>query len=159
MSEVHADDTASALRAIAPDFIRLRTTAVIPNTPLFDLEAAGDFVACTELELVTEIRRFLDGLGDLQTRLESDHMLNLLMELRGDLPDRREALIAICDRFIGLPGPDRWRFVLARRMGWMGRLADFLKPGVSEEIAQRLQLPEQDEALEAMSADLRKRMV
>ncbi len=160
LTDCHADDTAEALVQIAPDFIRLRTTAVIPRTPLAALVDEGKFTPCTEVELVTEIRRFLKGLEGLKTRLESDHMLNLLMELKGDLPDVLPDLIATCDRFLQMPDAERWRFVLARRMGWMGRLADFERPDVRDALMERLALPEGDDLdLEQLSAELRKRMV
>lgn len=124
LSDAHADDSASALVAIQPDFVRLRTTAVIPRTPLAELQARGAFVPLSEVELIEEIRRFLGGLRGLHTRLESDHILNLLGELRGDLPADLDDLIGLCDRFLELPKPVQQRFILARRMGWMGRLAD-----------------------------------
>ncbi len=157
LTRIHADETASALVAIGPDFIRLRTTAVIPGTPLAELVEQGRYTPCTEVELVSEIRRFLAGLSGLNTRIESDHMLNLLMELRGDLPDALDDLIGVCDEFLDLPAADRWRFVLARRMGWMGRLADY--PAVKSELTRRLRLPEGDEDLERIAAELRTRMV
>jgi len=120
LSDAHADDTASALREIKPDFVRLRTTAVSPGTPLCDLEERGEFVPLGEIGLVAEIRRFLAGLGDLNTRLESDHVLNLLPELRGDLPKDRERLLGVCDAVLALPPELQVRFVLARRLGWGG---------------------------------------
>ena len=107
-----------------------------------------------------KIRRFLQGLKGLNTRLESDHMLNLLMELKGDLPKALPGLIAICDRFLEMPEAERWRFVIARRMGWMGRLSDFERPDVRAALIERLDLPEGDDLdLEELSAELRKRMV
>lgn len=160
LSDCHADDTAEALVAIGPDFIRLRTTAVIPRTPLAELVEQGRFTPCTEVELVSEIRRFLRGLEGLTTRLESDHMLNLLMELRGDLPAGLPGLVATCDRFLEMPEAERWRFVIARRMGWMGSLADFSRPEIRESLVRQLDLPEGDDVdLESLSAELRKRMV
>lgn len=160
LTDCHADDSAAALVQIKPDFIRLRTTAVIPRTPLAALVEQGEFTPCTEVELVTEIRRFLKGLDGLSTRLESDHMLNLLMELKGELPAALPGLIAICDRFLAMPAAERWRFVLARRMGWVGRLADFERPDVRQALMERLDLPEGDDLdLEELSAELRKRMV
>ncbi len=47
-SREHADETASAVAAIEPDFVRLRSTAVVPGTPLAELEAEGRFTALGE---------------------------------------------------------------------------------------------------------------
>ncbi len=118
LSDAHADDTASALVAIQPDFVRLRTTSVIRGTPLAALVDEGVLELPGELALVAEIRRMLAAADGLQTQLESDHSLNLLMELRGPLPDRRARLLAICDGVLDLCEPARTHFILARRLGW-----------------------------------------
>ena len=117
-TEGHARDSASALREIDPHFIRLRTTAVVPGTPLAELRDTGDFTPLGEVELIGEIRLFLDGLGDLETRLESDHVLNLMMDLRGDLPRDRDHLLALCDAFLATDDETQRLFILARRSGY-----------------------------------------
>lgn len=160
LSELHATDTASALAAISPDFIRLRTTAVIPRTPLADLEKHGRFQPCTELGLVEETRLFLEGLDDVETRLASDHILNLLMEIRGDLPEALPSFLSICDSLISLDREKRWTFILARRSGWMGSLETFLQPDVYQELSSQIQISgATDEELEELCARLRMRMV
>ncbi|MEN8148680.1 MAG: radical SAM protein [Planctomycetota bacterium] len=132
LSAEHADDTASAIAAISPDYVRLRTTAVIPGTPLADLETQGRWSAPGEIETVVEIRRFLAGLAGVETRLESDHALNLLMDLRGDLPADHGSLLALCDGVIDLSAEDRILFVLGRRAGRLRRAADLDDPGTRE---------------------------
>jgi radical SAM superfamily enzyme len=160
LTGVHADDTASALRAIEPDFIRLRTTSVIPGTPLAAMQAEGVFTPLSEVETVEEIRRFLASLGDLATRLESDHMLNLLMELRGDLPDDRERLMGILDDFLGMSDASRNRFILARRMGWTGHLSDLNQPALRREVDRVLdRLEAEGLELETVFTELRRRGV
>lgn len=144
LSDAHADDTASALVAIQPDFVRLRTTAVVPGTPLAALQDEGRFVPVGEVGLVREIRRLLAGLEGVATRIESDHVLNLLMELRGDLPAERDRLLAVCDTFLGLPDEEQRAFVLARRLGWFGRLADR---------ADALRIPQVRDLLRRIEAD------
>jgi hypothetical protein len=159
-SDAHADDSAAALVAIGPDFVRLRTTAVVPGMPLYELQEQGLWTPLSEVEQLREIRRFLSGLKGLTTRLESDHILNLLMELRGDLPKDLDRLIAICDEFLALPPAIQIKFMLARRMGWMGRLSDAdqvaLDPSL-ERVVQELQ--EQGLTPEQVLAELRARMV
>jgi radical SAM superfamily enzyme YgiQ (UPF0313 family) len=159
-TDAHADDTAAAIAAIEPDFVRLRTTAVVPGTPLAELEEAGHWIALGEVETVAEIRRFLDRLGDARTRLESDHALNLLMELRGDLPERREELIAVCDDLLGLPEKEQVEVVLGRRTGHIARLADRHRPGVADELRRIREtlLPEGGDP-EALFLELRRRWV
>jgi radical SAM superfamily enzyme YgiQ (UPF0313 family) len=136
LTDEHADETASAIFAIEPDFVRLRTTAVVPGTPLAQLEVEGRWTSLGEIETVAEIRRFLAGLGGARTRLESDHALNLLMKLRGDLPDDRARLLSICDELLGLPPTEQEEFVLGRRTGRLTRLRDRHRPGAKEDLAR-----------------------
>ena len=117
LSEAHADDTASAVAAIAPDFVRLRSTAVIPGTPLAALQAEGRFEPLTDLEMLPELHRFLVGLKGVTTRLESDHVLNLLPELRGDLPADHERLKLLLLAALALPQDRQRALVLFRRTG------------------------------------------
>ncbi len=160
LTDAHADDSASALVAIRPDFVRLRTTAVIPGTPLFELQEQGEFEPLTEVELVKEIRRFLEGLRGLTSRLESDHILNLLMELRGDLPRDLDDLIGVCDEFLGLPENLKLKFILARRMGWMGTLKHIDTPALDREIDRVIrELENRGVDPEEVFRELRTRMV
>jgi radical SAM superfamily enzyme len=117
LSGIHAADSASALRDIGPHFIRLRTTAVIRGTPLALLRDEGRFVELDEVGKVREIRAFLAALGDLECRIESDHVLNLLMELRGDLPQELPALLAVCDGFLSRSEKEQYAMIQARRRG------------------------------------------
>ena len=144
LSEAHADDTASAIAAIEPDFLRLRTCAVIPGTPLEQLVEQGRFEPLGEVEIVREIRRLLERLGETRTRLESDHLLNLLMELRGDLPAERERLLGVCDDFLGLPARIQKKFILARRLGWMGDLRHLDRVALDPEIDRALERMEKE---------------
>jgi hypothetical protein len=125
LSDAHADDTASAIAAIDPDFVRLRTTVAIPGTPLAALQEQGRWTPLGELATLRELRRFLAGLAGVHTRLESDHVLNLLMELRGDLPRELPALLATTDAFLALPLRQQQRYAVARRAGWCMSLVHF----------------------------------
>jgi hypothetical protein len=160
LSGRHADDSASALVEIEPDFIRLRTTAVIPGTPLARLEEEGRFKPLSEVALVAEIRRLLAGLEGLEARIESDHMLNLLMEIRGDLPCDLERLVALCDRFLGMAEQDQRRFILARRLNLVTHLHQRRLEELRPELDRALEKMEQEGGdAERLFHDLRRRMV
>lgn len=148
LSDAHADDTASAVVAIAPDFVRLRTTVAIPGTPLHALQEQGRWKPPSEDGMVRELRRFLAGLEGVSTRLESDHVLNLLMELRGDLPAELLELLALLDDFLAWPPRRRQRYALARRLGWVMTLKHFELPDLEGEAEQALQ------QIEAQGRDL-----
>ncbi|MBN2359109.1 MAG: hypothetical protein JXR83_06625, partial [Deltaproteobacteria bacterium] len=87
----------------------------------------GELPPLGEVETVLEIRRLIAGLGDLRSQIESDHVMNLLMDLRGNLPSDQRRLLDQCDAFLGLPRDRQQAFVLGRRLGWLSavdQLAD-----------------------------------
>ena len=159
-SDAHADDSAAALRAIQPHFIRLRSTAVVPGTPLAELEKCGQWKPATEVETVQEIRRFLTGLTGVTARLESDHSLNLLMELRGDLPGELDKLVTICDRFLNMGPKDQELLILARRLGRVWSLDGMARPGLKSSLERiRDKFNEEGLTVEQASAALKLRMI
>jgi histone acetyltransferase (RNA polymerase elongator complex component) len=156
LSDANADDSATALLAIKPDFVRLRTTAVSPGTGLADLVIQGKMTPLSEKEMVVEIQRFLSGLVDLSTQLESDHVLNLLMELRGDLPADLPRLLNICDEFLQLQQIEQNRFILGRRLGWFVRLNDRNKPRFTMELDNLIsKIAKEGSTVEDLCAQLR----
>ncbi len=156
LSDAHADDSATALQAIQPDFIRLRTTAVMPGSGLANLVTQGAMTPLSEVEVVAEIRRFLTGLINLTTRLDSDHVLNLLMELRGDLPADLARMLEICDEFLRLSQVEQHRFVLGRRLGWFVRLSDRNEPRFTIELDNLLlRIAKEGSTVEDVCAQLR----
>lgn len=120
----HAVETAKVLNQIDPDFIRLRSLYVRQNMPLYEQVAKGDFVRLSDDEVVSEIRLFLSTLEGIHSTLASDHILNLLEEVQGKLPEDKEKMIAILDRYLTLPDEDRLHFRLGRRMGYFRNLDD-----------------------------------
>ncbi|MDP3879526.1 MAG: radical SAM protein, partial [Dehalococcoidales bacterium] len=61
-SQAHALDSARALSAINPDFIRLRSLIVRRNSILYDKYLAGEFEPLSEDEFVDEIALFIENL-------------------------------------------------------------------------------------------------
>jgi len=133
LSRVHAEETAAALRAIDPHFIRLRTLAISPGTPLDKLHRSGRFEPLDDVGVAREIRVLLAGLEGCTGTIRSDHVLNLLEEISGKLPDALPALIAVVDRFLEMDPDERDLFVVARRLGMVRRLDDLEAPGIREE--------------------------
>ncbi len=115
LSEEHARETARVLSAVDPHFIRLRTLAIPASSPLAELERSGRFVPLSEDETVREIRRMIEGLEGCTGRIVSDHMLNLLQDLEGKLPEDKERLLAKLDEYLDLPDEEREAFVVGRR--------------------------------------------
>ena len=120
----HALDSARVLNEIGPDFIRLRTICLGPTIPLWEEFSSGKLTRLTDIEIVKEIRNFIEALNVDGSKLASDHTLNLLGELDGKLPNDKERLLAIVDIFLSLPKEERELFQVARRAGILEKLSD-----------------------------------
>jgi radical SAM superfamily enzyme YgiQ (UPF0313 family) len=139
--EEHHLETARALNLINPDFIRLRTLAVPPGTPLFDRLLAGEFTEQTEDGIVAGERLLIESLEGINSTVVSDHMLNLLEEVEGRLPERKEYMLSVIDRYLSLPEADRINFRLGRRAGiyrWLDDMADPARRARVEAMAGKL---------------------
>ena len=123
MSQEHARETAGVLNDIDPDYIRLRSLHVRRNTPLWHKVQSGEFELQTEDGTVAEIGIFIDNL-QVTSQLKSDHVLNLLPEIEGQMPDDKQKCLDIIDEYLGLPYEEKLNFKLGRRAGYYEKLAD-----------------------------------
>jgi len=123
-SKENAVETARVVNAINPDFVRLRSLHVTEDMPLMEMVKKGEFIPLDEESIQQEIRTFIAGLEGIQTKIVSDHILNLLEELEGSMPDDKAKLLGIIDRFFSLSAEDRLIFILGRRRGVYRRLDD-----------------------------------
>jgi hypothetical protein len=122
--EANARETAAALNAINPDFIRLRTLAIPPGTPLYEDYAAGRFTKATDVEVARELLLFLESLTGLTSTIRSDHILNLLPEVDGRLPQDQARLIGVVKAFLALDPELQFLYRVGRRTGVLSGLKD-----------------------------------
>jgi len=120
----HALDSAAAINAIKPDFVRLRTLAVVEGTPLHEAWLAGQFEWCDSLTLARELLIFFNALGDIHSRIESDHALNLFEDLAGAWPQDGTRIKAMLQRYLELDPQTRTLYLLGRRCGQFHGLGD-----------------------------------
>jgi len=113
----HAVDTARVLNRINPHFIRLRSLRIPRRVPLHDKLEEGAFVPQTDDGVAEEIRVFLEHLEGVTSTLTSDHIMNLLEEVTGKLPEDREAMLAVIEAYRSLPEADRRIYRTGRRGG------------------------------------------
>ncbi|GAB4276710.1 MAG: radical SAM protein [Deferrisomatales bacterium] len=132
MSRGHALDSARVLNAVDPHFIRLRTLTLGPKIPLWERFHGPDasLTRQTDAEIVEEIRAFVDALEGIRSRLVSDHIMNLLGDLEGQLPGDKPKLLAACDAFLQLEEGERRLYQVARRAGLVHGPRDLDDPGV-----------------------------
>lgn len=137
-SEKHALDTGRLIAEIAPEHVRLRSCFVLEDTPLADEYRAGNFEPLSEEETVREIRLFLEQIAGTPTELISDHRINLLMELRGQLPQDIERLRGIIDAYLAATIEEQALFVAGRRLGLIRRWSELESAITREHIRQEL---------------------
>ncbi len=119
----HATETARVLNEINPDYIRFRTMTIQPRMLLHNDVVSGDFIRETDEEIVEEEKLLIESL-ECHSNIVSDHMINLLQEVEGKLPEDKERMLAVISRFQALPPEDRAIFKLGRRLGIYNRLDD-----------------------------------
>ena len=96
----HARETASAITAICPDFVRVRTFLPKANTPVLKQIEKGEFEVVSPHEALTELKVLIASI-DCRTRLTSDHYTNYL-NAEGSLPKDRPRLLDLVDRALAL---------------------------------------------------------
>ncbi len=127
LSIEHAVETADALNQIDPHFIRLRQLAIPERAPLFIDQTLGRFRGCTDLMIVQELRLFIESL-EVSSTLLSDHILNILPELEGQLPADKNKMCALLDDFLRLSPYEQFLFQIGRRTAIMNSFSDLRDP-------------------------------
>ena len=123
-SKEHAEETAKVLNQINPQFIRFRTLQVRRDTDLYEMMKRGEFKPIGDEDILREIKIFIESLDGIESTVVSDHILNLLEELEGTLPEDKGKLIAIIDRYFSLSEKERVVYRLGRRRGLYRKLDD-----------------------------------
>jgi hypothetical protein len=113
----HAEDTAGVLNQINPHFIRLRSLRVPQRVPLYEKIVDGTFSMQTDDMLAREIKRFVESLEGITSTIASDHIMNLLEEVSGTLPEDKPRMLAVIQAYLDLPDTDRLVYRVGRRGG------------------------------------------
>lgn len=131
----HATETARVLNEINADFIRVRTLTIKEGMPLYDEVKSGQFIRASDEEIVAEEKRLIEKLN-CRSHFVSDHITNLLQEIEGKLPDDKEKMLAVIDKFQALSVEERQNFRLGRRIGIYAALDDLNEAGKHGLVAQ-----------------------
>ena len=85
--------------------------------PLYEKLKGGDFVLPTEEDVLHEERFFIENLGGITSYIKSDHILNLLEDIDGKLPDDKEKMLSVIDSYFILSDEQRVVYRFGRRSG------------------------------------------
>ncbi len=128
LSREHALETADALNRIDPEFIRLRTLAIPNSIPLYKEYMEGRFEKCTDREMAEEILLFIESLEGIRSSIKSDHILNLIQEVEGNLPEDKPKIIGALRTFLDMEPEQQCLYQVGRRLGYFSRLSDMESP-------------------------------
>ncbi len=152
----HAVETARVLNQIDPDFIRVRTLRVLETMPLQEKIVKGEFVLLSDDEIVVEEKLFIENLEGITSTFISDHILNLLEEVEGKLPEEKGKMLLVIDRYLALSAEQRVNFRLGRRAGVYRAIEDISNPELRlqvERVLRRIEL-EKPGGIEKVISDL-----
>lgn len=123
-SAEHARETADTLNKINPDFIRFRTLKVTRDMLLYRKMETGEFELKQDEAILAEIRSILERLEGINSQVKSDHILNLLEEIDGKLPEDKDKMLGVIDRYFDLSPEERLVYRMGRRAGIYRGLED-----------------------------------
>ena len=142
----HATETAKVLNQINPHFIRLRSLRVPDRVPLHAKLEDGSFSMQTDDMLADEIERFIHTLEGITSTVTSDHIMNLLEEVSGKLPDEKEKMLAVIQSYRDLSQTDRLIYRAGRRGGAYRSIDDLKRdPATYQKIKNLIQTVAQKE--------------
>lgn len=121
-------ETADALNQINPDFIRIRTLAIPDHTLLYKDYEAGIFTRTNDIKMIQELLILFENLDGITSIVKSDHILNLIPEVEGQLPEDKEKIISALEWFLGLTEEEQMIFRIGRRTGIMSLMKDLTRP-------------------------------
>jgi radical SAM superfamily enzyme len=120
LSEEHARETARLLNEIRPDFIRVRTFALHPQSPMKKMVHAGTFLPMTDEGIVAEIRLLVACLDQIHSYFScGDYSPNLLMQVNGYLDEKKADMLSELDKFLCLTPEQKKIYALIRRSNSM----------------------------------------
>ena len=107
---------------------------MVNDTPLMGLMQKGEFSPLGDEDVLREIQELISGLEGIKTTIVSDHILNLLEEIEGKLPQDKKKMLDVITRYFSLSEEQRIVFRLGRRIGVYRRLSDLSNQGAYEEL-------------------------
>ena len=145
----HALETANVLNQINPHYIRLRSLRVPDRVPLRAKIKEGSFTMQTDDMLAEEIRLFIETLEGITSTVTSDHIMNLLEEVSGKLPEDKQKMLAVIQAYQNLSKSDRLVYRVGRRGGTYRSTEDLKRdPATYQKIKNLIQEVQQKEGAE-----------
>lgn len=96
----------------------------IEESKMGEFVREGSFTLQSEEEIMIEQKRFLQQLKEMDSYYVNEHIINLLLEVRGNLRTDKEKMLSDINRFLNLPANEKLLFVIGRRFNIFFMLDD-----------------------------------
>jgi len=113
LSERHISETIRVLNEIKQTEVRIRSLAILEDSPLYAKWQAGDFEAPTEDQMIDELKKVIENLN-FDCIFETLQMTNVLFNVRGRLSTGKKEMLAKIAQYKAMSLPERLRFRLNR---------------------------------------------
>lgn len=163
MWKEHAVETARVLSKINPHFIRIRSLRVPSRAPLYEKLKDGSFLMQTDDMLAEELRVFIENLDGITSTVTSDHIMNLLEDVTGKLPEDKEKMLEVIKRYQALSDTERLIYRVGRRGGAYSSTEDLQRDPEThkkiENLIQEIRAKEGDNGVERFITEMVDRYV
>jgi hypothetical protein len=138
MWKEHAIETAKVLNEINPHFIRIRSLRVPDRIPLARNRKDGSFTMQTDDMVAEELRVFIENLKGITSMITSDHIMNLLEEVTGKLPEDKQKMLDVIRKYQNLTDYERVIYRVGRRGGVYHSTDDLERDAVTRQKIETL---------------------
>ena len=95
---------------------------------MWEFVQEGSFTLQSEEEIMIEQKLFLEKLLEMDSYYVNEHIVNLLLEIRGNLQTDKMEILSSIGNFLGLPEDEKLLFIVGRRLNIFFLLDDLKNP-------------------------------
>lgn len=134
----HVEETARVVNETNPDYVRLRTLFIYPNTPLWEKAKNGKFKRLSDSKIIKEIKLFIEKLDGFSGQIKSNYVSNILLEVEGNLPEDKEKILVVIDKYLALSPLEQGVFRVGMLSGGPHTLDEFEKKGGAQNALEKV---------------------
>ena len=135
--EESALENARVLNEVQPDYIRVRSLRIKPESELMDMCIRGQFKQSPEEYMIREQKLMLENLN-VTGFYDNDHSMNLLTNLRGNLPEKKEFMLEEMNKYLSLTDEQKRLFHYGVRIGGMRSISDLERNSLVKPVERKI---------------------
>ena len=95
---------------------------------MWEFVQEGSFTLQSDEEIIIEQKLFLEKLLEMDSYYVNEHIVNLLLEIRGNLQTDKMEILSSIGNFLGLPEDEKLLFIVGKRLNFFFLLDDLKNP-------------------------------